>query len=135
MTRKRHAPVTGRAQLEQKRPDFSTRILSEDEVALVDGAIRDAFGQRLWSLVEQAGVDVEDTIRFSAVARRCRMEREKRELSIKEVAATLRVRQYRIREVEEGSDRRDPEIVKRYIEMLKLTRWYRKWQAAQPEKS
>jgi hypothetical protein len=50
---------------------------------------------------------------------------------VKEVAAALKVPQYRIKAIEEGSVRSiQPDILRRYIAHLRLNRWTGRWASA-----
>jgi cytoskeletal protein RodZ len=69
-----------------------------------------------------------------ALTAKCRETREKRGLSIKDVAAQLRVPQYRIKAIEGHPSREfKPQYLRSYVEFLGSRRWVRRWIAANAE--
>lgn len=71
---------------------------------------------------------METTIRFGAVAQRCKAGREQRGLGLKEVAASLRVPQYRVRSIEEGHIKQvEGDVLQQYVRYLGLANWFKRW--------
>ena len=64
----------------------------------------------------------------------CTEAREKNRLSINDAAQQLKVPQYRIKDIESGAAKRiDPTVLPRYVSLLGLGRWVKKWIAANGE--
>ena len=85
-------------------------------------------------LVQKVGLSIEDTIRFHLVSKKCRDERERAGLSIKDAARRLSVPQYRIRAVESVEIRNvAPLLLQNYLDLLGLTDWYSEWAHANAE--
>jgi hypothetical protein len=85
-------------------------------------------------LVQKAGLSIEDTIRFHLVSKKCRDERERAGLSIKDAARRLSVPQYQIRAVESVEIRNvAPLLLRNYLDLLGLTDWYSEWAHANAE--
>lgn len=104
------------------------KILKREEVQTVSRLIRGALGEELMRTIASLGVDVETTVRFSLVGHQCKTHREQRGLSLKEVAAHLRMPQYRIRSIEEGRLRQvNGDVLRRYVGYLGLTKWFNRW--------
>jgi transcriptional regulator with XRE-family HTH domain len=110
---------------------YRTKILSDAEVEFLTSAIRDCFPQLFDKSIIPSGIDLEALVRFDAVAQRCRMARESRGLTIKEVAANLKVPQYRLKAIEDGHllELR-PAILEKYLGFLSLGRWFARWAKA-----
>ncbi len=104
-----------------------TKILTDDEVSAVADAIRKAFG------TSAAKVDLEQTVRFLSLSKACQGAREQRGLSIKEAAALLKVPQYRLKAIEQGSLRLiEPDTLRAYVGLLELGAYFEEWTAANP---
>lgn len=111
-----------------------TSILSNEEVDIAVELLRSALGEPFGTFAKSHGISVEDTLRFLPVGRKCQAAREGRGSSIKQVAAELKVPQYRLKAVEDGGFRQlDPVVLKKYISHLGLTRWFRRWKNANVE--
>jgi len=54
------------------------------------------------TMMVAAGIDARDQVRFHAVAERCRARRESQGLSIPSAAGTMKVAQYRLKDIEAG---------------------------------
>lgn len=112
-----------------KRKQTPQTILNEESVQAVAALLRRTFTTEF----PQAnaflhGVDVEGTVRFLAVAQRCKAAREQRGLSLKAVAAHLHVPQYRLRRIEEGHTREmEGDVLRRYVHYLGLASWFTRW--------
>jgi ribosome-binding protein aMBF1 (putative translation factor) len=79
--------------------------------------------------------DLEAGARLSSLRAKCTETREKKGLSIKDVAQQLKVPQYRIKDIE-GAGRIDAgnaEVLRRYVELLGIRRWVKRWVAANGE--
>lgn len=78
--------------------------------------------------------DSERIVRMMALSAKCKEAREKRCLSIKDVAGHLRIPQYRIKAIEDGAmPELDSSHLRSYVDFLNLKRWVRQWGEANPE--
>ncbi len=108
-----------------------TRILTGAEVKALAKVLRAALGPTYAELASGLGVRAEDGIRFRAVAAKCFLSRESRGMTVKDVAATLRVPQYRINAIDRCLLREvRGDILQRYATFLDLEAWLSKWTAA-----
>ncbi len=107
-----------------------TSILTDAEVRATKARLEEILP--IAALVSaDLAVDLEITIRFAAVAAKCRESRELRGESIKDVAAQLRVPQYRLKAIEEPRAAEiDAEMLRRYIGYLGLGSWFSRWKRA-----
>jgi len=122
-----------------KRPNLPAKPLGgsnfpDDQlIHRIGQGIAARFGSPLLELAQKFGLSIEDTIRFHLVSKKCREEREKAGLSIKDVARRLSVPQYRIRAVESVEIRGvAPMLLRNYLNFLGLTDWYSEWAQANP---
>lgn len=116
--------------LSSRALEYKQKILSDEEVTLLVTRLRQSFGERLTGFVEGT-LSIEDHVRYWAVSTRLAMLRGQREESIKQVAAALKVAQYRIKDLERDSpDAVQSEILVKYVQYLGLDAWFRKWAAA-----
>jgi hypothetical protein len=105
-----------------------TLILNDPEVGQLAAVLRTLMGERVMELADAYGVDVESTLRFGAVAEKCRKAREERGLSLKDAATTLKVPQYRLKAIEASHVQGiDAVVLKLYVEFLGLERWLGQW--------
>ena len=109
-------------------------ILSDEIVALLMKEMPRVMDAQICQLFENSKIDVERGLRFQAVAVRCKEAREQAKMSLKDVSLALRIPQYRIKEIEERSESNVvPKILHRYLALLGLSRWYRKWAKVNPK--
>ena len=88
-------------------------------------------GPGVASAMREFGFRVEDRLRMTPLARRFQAVREKRALTIKDAAFRLKVPQYRLRAVEDGSTRGfDADLFWKYVEFLDLSDWVSEWAEA-----
>jgi hypothetical protein len=110
-----------------------TTILTDGEVGEVVRGVRTVFGDTFATLAESLGLNLEEGVRFMPVAKRCEERRCARGGSVKEVAAQLKVPQYRLKDIEAGHVRRiRPGILHAYLSHLGLASWYRGWARRNP---
>jgi hypothetical protein len=110
-----------------------TTILTDSQVRTLSEQVRavlvDSFPGMDWSKH-----DSERIVRMMALSAKCKETRTKRGLSIKDVAGQLRIPQYRIKAVEDGSMLElDPSCLRSYVAFLNLKRWVRQWGNTNPE--
>ena len=111
-----------------------TRILSDNEVNTLCALFQDVLDPIILEQAEKYNFNFEHTIRFHAVAAKCKRSREKLGLSIKDVASELKLPQYRLKAIEKGTFKEiKPDILKKYLTFLNLERWFNKWATNNPE--
>ncbi len=107
------------------------KILSENEVRVLTREVGKVIGPILGELSNRYGVELEDTVRFGAVAARLRDARESRGMNLKAAAKALRIPQYRLRYIEECRVKNlRPSELYAYIEFLGLSKWFARWSGA-----
>jgi hypothetical protein len=120
----------------KKKNQKDTKILSETEVKLAGDAIKKLLGENILEYAQKASINIEDTIRFHSVASKCREQRESRNLTLKDVGLKLKVPQYKLRFIENGSLRNiDPKILYKYLIYLEINDWFQNWLESNPEYS
>jgi transcriptional regulator with XRE-family HTH domain len=103
-------------------------ILTDDEVRAIVVAAEAAAGPDVVGTANKLGIDRDANVRLFAVRLQCANRREKLGLSLKQAAARLRVPQYRLRAIENGTLRDvDVEILRSYVQLLGVGRWFRRW--------
>jgi hypothetical protein len=119
-----------------KKNQKDTKILSETEVKLADDAVKKLLGEDILEYAQKAGIKIEDTIRFHSVASKCREQRKSLQLTLKDVSLKLKVPQYKLRFIENGSVRNiDPKILFQYLIYLEINDWFQNWIESNPEYS
>ena len=109
------APLNGHEFIGRKQARRMTKKIFESMPALEAAAKR-------------FELDPADMIRFHAVSERCRQERSKRCLTLKQASAQMSIPQYRLKDIE--SSRMGnilPDILEQYINYLGLDGWYASW--------
>ena len=104
-------------------------IIDEETANLVVEKMREVLGSAVFSISENFGVNAQELVRCQLLFHSCKAAREKKRLTVKQVAAILKVPQYRIKVLEGGPDRTSirSDILERYIEFLELSVFYREW--------
>lgn len=104
-------------------------IIDEETANLVVEKMREVLGPAVFSISEDFGVNAQELVRCQSLFHSCKAAREKKRLTVKQVAAILKVPQYRIKVLEGGPDRTSirSDILERYIEFLELSVFYREW--------
>lgn len=107
------------------------KILSEDEVRLISRRLGKVMGPTFGELSSRYGLNIEDTVRFQAVATRLREAREHLGMDLKAAAKALGMPQYRLRDIE-GCHLKNlkSSALRRYIDFLGLGRWFARWRKA-----
>jgi len=73
-------------------------------------------------------INPKDIIRFQMVSEMCRNEREKKNLTFKQIALSLKVPQYRLKYIESSSVKNiSADILENYIDYLELRKWFDSW--------
>jgi hypothetical protein len=117
--------------LAKKHQSFRRRILTDDEIDAFSEHMRKAMGSSIVELSEAYGVSIEDGLRFQAVAARIEEARTNKGLTLKKVAETMKVPQYRLGYIEKSSLRNiDGATLLRYINFLGLATWFGRWKKA-----
>ncbi len=104
------------------------RFISKKEADLVLDKVAAAFGPVLADFINRDGERRTDMIRFMSVAHRCKEARERKALSVQEVASLLKVPQYRIKAIEDSRMTEvNPDTLEKYIDLLGILRWFNEW--------
>ena len=112
----------------QRAEKIRQKILADDEVRFLAKRLRQVMGEPINGLTRQYGISVEDYFRFSPVAVRLEAVRTRRGLTLKNVAAALKVPQYRLADIEGGrTTSLLPELLIRYVKYLGLSTWFGRW--------
>ena len=100
-----------------------TSILDGDEIKAITAELR-VLMPGLAEVADRMGHDLEAGARLMSLKAKCTEVREKKGLSIKDVAKQLGVPQYRIKAIEAGTlSEIDAVVLRRYFELLGLGRW------------
>lgn len=90
--------------------------------------MRDAMGPDLFDACERMGANAEAIIRYSPLAHRFQKSRDLLDLTIKEVAAQLKVPQYKIKAIEEGRHSQlDMAVFHKYTQFLHMDEYIASW--------
>jgi hypothetical protein len=107
----------------------TTSILNDDELAILANGIHQLVGESVTLAIEAYGLDLEAILRFMPVAG-CRIARARKDLSLKDAARALRVRQYRLKDIEGNRvGLVDQAVLILYIELLDIKWWFSRWKA------
>ena len=118
----------------KKKSKIDTKILSDKEVKITSDSVKNLLGDRILEYAQQLGIKLEDTIRFHAVSAKCKERRESKKLNLKEIGHKLKVPQYKLRYIENGSVRNiEVEILYKYINFLGLSEWFQQWLKSNPK--
>ena len=78
--------------------------------------------------ISNSSLNMNHLVRFMCVGGMCRVRREERGLSFKEISTQLRIPLYRLKEIEENHIQNIvPDILDRYVEVLDLGNEFQKW--------
>jgi hypothetical protein len=111
-----------------------TSILTDEEVALIEQELCLALGPDTLELVESLGLVVGDTVRWGSLRARCEEERETRGLTLKDISSDLKIPQYRLRAIEQGTLRElKTQFAHRYFHYLGIESWVKRWARANAE--
>ncbi len=118
--------------LEQKLATDPCAILSRSEIRLLDREVRRALMSSFPGLDAHLIDRSEDTIRWHALAARCREARGSR--GIRDVSVAIGIPQYRLRAIEGGLVREvRADFAWRYFRFLGIDAWVTKWCRANRE--
>jgi len=101
----------------------------DDEMAdFIVNKVVETFGPNFARTMKKDDINMKDIIRFRMVAETCRNRREKKGLSFKQIAAVLKVPQYRLQDIEKSSVRYiKVDVLKNYVDYFGLCRWFNAW--------
>ena len=95
------------------------------------GYIVDKIVEVMPNLKEALGkydINPKDMVRFQMVSEICRSEREKKGITFKQIALSLKVPQYRLKYIESSSAKNiNAVILESYIDYLGLRKWFNLW--------
>ena len=82
----------------------------------------------LKDVLDKYDIRPKDMIRLQVVSGMCRSQREKKGLNLKQIALSLNVPQYRLKDVEGSSVKNIiADILEKYIDYLELRKWFNSW--------
>jgi len=111
-----------------------TTILTDKQIKQLVKAAPLVFGPDMCDQMKSFGVNFEEVIRLSSLGAKCQEAREGLGLTIKKVAVQLRVPQYRLKSIEERHGTEIlPNVLEKYIKLLKIEKWFQKWAEANPK--
>ena len=121
------------APISKETRSLKRKLLSEDQVHLISRRLGKVMSPILGELLNRYGLNIEDSIRFQAVASRLREAREDRNMDLKAAAKALGVPQYRLRYIEECrvKNLRSSDL-HAYVDFLGLWKWFARWRRAHP---
>jgi len=87
-----------------------------------------ALGPHVAQALKKYNFNVSDFLRFRQVSEMCQRERERKGLTIKQIAEHLKVPQYRLKDVEDGGIKRIiVPVLENYVDYLDMRRWFHAW--------
>ncbi len=108
--------------------------LENDLATLLAEHTRELLGGEVSALAESEGISSEDTLRYMSLSAHVIDAREERGLSIRDVSRRLRVAQYRLRAVEEGSfGQIQADAFAKYVDFLSVSTFVFSWVDNNPE--
>lgn len=108
------------------------QILSDADIRYLAERTQKLLHESFPSVFEKSHSEaMEDSIRFMSVTQKCAARRLSKGITIKEAAKAIRVPQYRLKDIEQGSlrDVQVPVLLP-YLDFLGLKRWFGQWKAA-----
>ena len=82
----------------------------------------------LKDVLDKYDIRPKDMIRFQVVSEMCRSQREKNGLTLKQIALSLKVPQYRLKYIESSSVKYiSTDILKSYVDYLDLRKYFNLW--------
>jgi len=91
-----------------------------DKIVEVMPNLKEAF--------DKYDINPKDMVRFQMVSEMCRSEREKKGITFKQIALSLKVPQYRLKYIESSSVKNiNAVILESYIDYLGLRKWFNLW--------
>ncbi len=98
------------------------------------GLILAKLGPELTEKFNAVGLDSEGIIRYMPLGQKIRKARERKRMSVKEASAALKIPQYRIKAIEEGSfSQIDPEFFQIYARFLGIEDYVESWSGENAE--
>ncbi len=120
--------------LTKKVDSLRRHILRDDEIKALAAHMRKSLGPAFFKVVDEFGLDIEDTLRFQSLACRLTEARLSKGITPKDAATALKVAKYKLDYIEKASlSNINPEITLRYIEFLGLSNWFGRWKKANAE--
>jgi len=101
---------------------------SSEEADFLVGKMREMLGPDITRILDQSDLNPNHMIRFRYIADMCRKTREQKGLSFKKISASLKIPQYRLKQIEEGvPDKINSDILQKYIEFLGVKNDFEEW--------
>lgn len=103
------------------------KFIDEDMAGFMTDKIVEAM-PTLKGAIDKYNMNSKDMIRFLMVSEMCQAERERKELTFKQISVALKVPQYRLKDVEKSSIKNiSVDILERYIDFLGLSERFESW--------
>ncbi len=110
------------------------KIFTNQETAFLTDMLKKSFGPLNSKYAESKGINFENNVNFLSVSTNCQSEREKRNLTIKDIAAKLKAPQYKLKYIEDNDvNNTEPLILQKYINFLELDEWFDEWLKSNPK--
>jgi len=88
----------------------------------------DALGPDIAKMLNKYGVDGEETVRYMPLNAEIKQARNEKGLTIKDVSKTLKIPQYRLKAIEDGSfSQIEPKIFHFYTKFLGIEPYVKSW--------
>lgn len=90
--------------------------------------IYDVFGLQAGALSKRYNIDLPDMIRFRVAADKVRRTRQKKGITLKDLAHKMKIAKYKLEYIEEGRVKDiNIDLLNQYIDHLKIRKWFEKW--------
>jgi hypothetical protein len=108
---------------------FKKKKFIDDEMAdFIAKGVFEILGSNFKEAVDKYDINMKDMIRFQLVSEMCRTKREKKGLTFRHIALTLKVPQYKLKYIESSNVKDiNVDILEDYIDYLGLRRWFNAW--------
>ena len=102
--------------------------LNSEQAKLVIKKLRDVLGPEITDMLDKLGINSDHLIRVQYISSLCTNAREQKNISLKQASEKLKIPQYRLREIENGSTKAIlPDLIDRYLDFLGLTDAFFDW--------
>ena len=102
--------------------------LNSEQAKLVNKMVREALGPEITDMLDKSGVNSDHLIRFQYISSLCKNTRDQKNIPLKQASEKLKIPQYRLREIENGSTKAIlSDFLDRYVDFLGLTDAFCDW--------
>ncbi len=104
------------------------RMIEKHGAAKIAELIGDVLGPDLAGKIKERGIDGEETVRYMPLNTEIKQARKQKGLFIKDVSKTLKIPQYRLKAIEEGSfSQIEPNFFHSYTKFLGIEPYVKSW--------